>query len=97
MARRNPKLGHAFDLARLGADAWMVIGLRLSKLAAGGPAAAFEAQRMVMEKATAALEAQFAAGMALALGATHHAAGRKALAGYRRRVSANRRRLMRKG
>lgn len=97
MARRDPMLGHAFDLARLGADAWTVVGLRLSKLAAGGPAAAFEAQRMVTEKAMAAVDAQFAAALALASGATHHAAGRTALAGYRRRVNANRRRLTRKG
>ena len=97
MARRyNPSMAHAFDLARLGVEAWMVMGLRTAKIAAGGPAATLEAQRMVVEKSAAALEAQFAAGLALATGATHHAAGRKALAGYRRRVKANRRRLMRK-
>ena len=96
MARtRNPSLSFAFDFARLGAEAWMVVGLRLAKLAAGGPAAALEAQRMVAEKSAAALEAQFAAGMALATGASHHVAGSKALAGYRRRVRANRRRLTR--
>ena len=94
---RNPSIAHAFDLARLGAEAWMVVGLRLAKLAAGGPAAALEAQRMVAEKSAAAIEAQFAAGLALATGASHHVAGRKALVGYRRRVKANRRRLMRKG
>ena len=92
---RNPSLSFAFDFARLGAEAWMVVGLRLARLAAGGPAAALEAQRMVAEKSAAALEAQAAAGMALALGASHHVAGGKALAGYRRRVRANRRRLMR--
>lgn len=96
-SRRNPIIGHAFDLARLGAESWAVIGLRLAKLAAGGPAAAFEAQRMVTEKAIAAVEAQFAAGLAIAAGATHHAAGRKVLAGYRKRVRANRSRLSRKG
>ena len=97
MARtRNPTPSFVFDFARLGAEAWMVVGLRLAKLAAGGPAAALEAQRMVAEKSAAALEAQFAAGMASATGASHHAAASKALAGYRRRVRANRRRLMRK-
>lgn len=96
MARRDPLLGHAFDLARLGAEAWTVVGLRMSKLAAGGPAAAFEAHRMVTEKATAIVEAQVSAALALAGGATHHAASRTVLAGYRRRVNANRRRLTRK-
>jgi hypothetical protein len=97
MARaRDPSLSFAFDLARLGAEAWIVIGLRLAKLAAGGPAAALEAQRMVAEKSAAAVEAQLAAGLALASGAGHAAAGRKALKRYRRRVRANRRRLTRR-
>ena len=95
--KRNPSLAQAFGLARFGAEAWMVMGMRAAKIAAGGPAAMLEAQRMVVEKSAAAMEAQFAAALALATGATHHAAGKKALAGYRRRVSANRRRLMRKG
>jgi hypothetical protein len=95
--KRTPSPSLAFDFARLGAEAWMVVGLRFAKLAAGGPAAALEAHRMVAEKSAAALEAQFAAAMALATGASHAAAGSKALAGYRRRVRANRRRLMRKG
>ena len=43
----------AFDLARLGFEAWMVIGLRTAKLAMGGPAAMLEAQRMVAEKTVA--------------------------------------------
>jgi hypothetical protein len=93
--KRNPSLPHAFELARLGAEAWMVIGLRMAKLSAGGPAAALEAQRMVAEKSAAAMEAQVAVAMALMTGATHHGARKKALAGYRRRVRANRRRLMR--
>jgi hypothetical protein len=97
MARkRNPFPSDAFDLARLGAEAWMVVGLRFARLAAGGPAAALEAQRMVAEKSVAALEAQLAASVALMTGASQGVAGRKALAGYRRRVRANRRRLMRK-
>jgi hypothetical protein len=97
MARRRTQFpALAFDVARLGAEAWMVIGLRYAKLAAGGPAAGLEAYRMVAEKSAAALEAQFAAAMALATGAGHAAAGDKALGRYRRRVRANRRRLMRK-
>jgi hypothetical protein len=94
--KRNPAIAHAFDLARLGAEAWLVIGLRSAKLAAGGPAAMLEAQRMVAEKSAAMLEAQLAAGMAMATGGTREAAGRKALGCYRHRVKANRRRLLRK-
>ena len=94
--RRNPHLSDVFDLARLGAEAWLVIGLRAAKLAAGGPAALIEAQRMTAEKTAAALEAQFAAGLALATGASHGAARRKAVAKYRSRVKANRRRLLRR-
>ena len=97
MARkRSPSPSFAFDAARLGIEAWMVMGLRLAKLAAGGPAASLEAYRMVAEKSAAAAEAQVAAAMALATGASPAAAGGKALARYRRRVRANRRRLMRR-
>jgi hypothetical protein len=93
---RNQPISFFFDFARLGVEAWMVMGLRLAKLAAGGPAGAIEAQRMVPEKAAAAFEAQLAAGVALATGVGHAAAGRKAIGRYQRRVRANRRRLMRK-
>lgn len=91
--KSHSPFGAAWDFAQLGFESWTVIGLRMSKLAAGGPLAMAEAQRMVTEKAVAAVEAQFNAGMALAAGATHQAVGRKAISGYRRRVRANRRRL----
>jgi hypothetical protein len=94
--KRRHKLSDAFDLMRLGADAWMVVALRCATFGAGGPRAALEAQRMIAEKSAAALEAQIAAGFALATGATTRAASRKAMSGYRRRVKANRRRLVRK-
>ena len=87
----------AFELARLSADAWIVIGLRWVRLAGGGPAAALEVQRMIVEKAAAAIEAQIAIELALATGATERAAACRAVAPYRRRVRANRRRLMRQG
>ena len=97
MARRRTQFpALALDVARLGAEAWMVMGLRWAKLAAGGPAAGLEAYRMVAEKSAAALDAQLAAAMALTTGAGHAAAGSKALGRYRRRVRANRRRLMRR-
>lgn len=87
----------SFDLARLSIDAWVVACLRLVKLGRGGPAAALEIRHMVVEKTAAAIEAQFAIGMALATGATKRAAACKAVSPYRRRVRANRRRLMRQG
>jgi hypothetical protein len=90
--RRLP-LTDLWDFTQFGLDAWTVMGLRMAKIAAGGPAAALEAQQMIAEKAAAAAEAQFAMSLALVKGATHRAAGRKAYAGYRRRVRANRRRL----
>jgi len=37
--KHNLPISFAFDLARLGFEAWMVIGLRTAKLAMGGPAA----------------------------------------------------------
>ena len=92
--KRNPWTTYAFDVSRLGLEASMVIGLRLARLAAGGPVAALEAQRMVAEKSAAALEAQVAYATALATGGGEHAHG-KALACYTRRVRANRKRLMR--
>ena len=85
----------AFELARLGFDAWMVAGLRTLRLGAGGQAAVLEAQRMIAEKSAAMLEAQAAAAMALAIGSSSRAAARKLIAPYRRRVRSNRHRLMR--
>jgi hypothetical protein len=93
---RNPWMSYAFAASRMSMEASMVIGLRLAKLAQGGPAGMVEAQKMVAEKAAAAVEAQLAAAMALATGGTQHAAATKALTGYRRRVRANRKRLSRK-
>jgi len=94
--RRSKKLPltDMIDFAQFGFDVWSVMGLRMAKFAIGGPAAAVEAQRMISEKTAAAMEAQFTMGLALAKGSTHQAAGRKAYAGYRRRVRSNRRRLI---
>jgi hypothetical protein len=92
----NRSVGIAFDLARLSFEAWMVMYLRMAALAGGGAPAMLEAQRMLAEKTAATLEAQAAAGIALATGKSQRAAARKAIAPYRRRVKANRRRLMRK-
>jgi len=78
------------------AEAQWVVTLRLMRLAAGGALAASEAQRMITEKVVAGSQAQLAAGMALASGRGLEAASRKAATPYKRKVRANRRRLMRR-
>src|SRR5262245_25847342 len=75
--KHNLPISFAFDLAHLGFEAWMVIGLRTTKLAMGGPAAMLEAQRMVAEKTAAMLEGQAAAGMAVAIGSSKAGRGPK--------------------
>lgn len=82
---------------RAGMDGWMlgmeassVIALRMAKLAAGGEAAAREAQLMIAEKVQAGIELQSAL-----LGTTPLGGTRKAIKHYRRKVGANRRRLTR--
>lgn len=77
------KLG--MDATLLAMESQQVIGLRLAKLSGGGAAAQDEARRMVSEKITAANEA----AMLLATGGSTG----KVVAGYRRRVRANARRL----
>ena len=92
-SRTNPWLGIGFDAWRLGLEASAVIGLRTLKLTQGGAAGEAEAQRMVSEKVKAGLALQslaFTGG----LGATPASASKRTLAHYRRKVSANRRRLM---
>lgn len=80
------------DMWMLGAEASSVIALRTVKLAAGGPAANVEAERMVREKLVAAmaLGQQMMLGQ---LGTSMPGAGSKAVASYRRKVRANRKRL----
>ncbi len=84
---------------RLGMDMWMlgaetssVIALRSLKLAAGGAAAAKEADLMVSEKLAAAMALSQQA-MLGQLGTSMPGAGSKMVAGYRRKVRANQRRL----
>jgi hypothetical protein len=93
--RRNSWITLGLQSARLGVDAWSVVGLRLARLAQGGPVAALECQRMIGEKSLALAEAQWEVAMAIATGKSSGAA-RKALASYHRRVRANHRRLTRK-
>ena len=72
----------------LATEAQRVIGLRLSAIASGGPAAELETRLMVTEKMNAASQA---ANM-LAQGAS----ARSVISLYRSRVQANARRLTRK-
>ena len=81
------------DSWALGMEASTVIGLRTLKLAAGGAAAQREAELMVDEKVRAAAALQFKA-MTGGLGVTPDVATRKVLAHYRRKVRANRHRLV---
>ena len=74
------------SLSMLALESQQVIGLRLMKLAAGGPKAQAEANRMVMEKIAAATHAS---GRLLA-GASHESV----IKGYRQKVRANSRRLL---
>jgi hypothetical protein len=79
------KLG--MDATMLALESQQVIGMRLMMLSAGGSAAQVEAQRMVSEKFMAAGEA------ALLVATGGSTAG--VVAGYRRKVRANARRLSR--
>lgn len=76
------------DATFLGLESQRVVSLRLARLAAGGVAAEAEAQRMVLEKASAFMEA----ATTLAFGGS---AG-KVIRRYRMHVRANERRLMRR-
>ena len=80
------------DMWMLGAEASSVIALRTAKLAAGGSAANTEADRMVREKLSAAMELSQQA-MFGQLGTSMPGIGSKAVASYRRKVRANRKRL----
>jgi hypothetical protein len=84
------------DAMRLGFEAQSVIGLRLAKAAWGGAAAQDEAQLMVCEKAKAAVDAQAVLAASLISGQGHLGPAR-AMALYRRRIQANRRRLLKGG
>lgn len=93
---KNPWLDLAFRSFQLGAEAQTVMALRMMKLAAGGAAATTESQLMITEKIEAATTAQthLAIGMMTGTGAQ---GARRAVAHYRRKVRANRRRLSKIG
>lgn len=93
MSRRNPWLGIGLDAWALAFEASSVIGLRTLKLAAGGAAAEAEAVRMVTEKIEAGMALQTLA-LGGGLGNSPASATARTLTHYRRKVRANRRRLV---
>jgi len=84
----GPWMTLSLDSTMLAVEAQTVIGLRLMMLGGGGPAAEAEAVRMVAEKASALVEA----AATIATGGS----AQKVVAGYRRHVRANARRLRRR-
>jgi hypothetical protein len=87
-----PWLSLAMSGTRLAADAQQVIALRLAKLAAGGPKAKREASLMVSEKVKTLADSQMLIVSAVGRGKVDKA-GQQVLGLYRRRVSANKKRL----
>lgn len=81
----------SWNMMQLGVEAQSVIALRTLKMAAGGTAANEEISLMVSEKVQAAMDAQFEMTKAAMAGRADGPA--KAVALYRRRVRANRKRL----
>jgi hypothetical protein len=84
--------GAGMDAWALSMEASTVIGLRMAKMAMGGPAAGDEAYLMLSEKMQSAVELQSAL-LTGRLGASPLAGTRKVLRHYRRKVKANRKRL----
>jgi hypothetical protein len=91
--RNNPWLRVGLDAWLLTIEASSVIALRMLKATTGGAAAKAEASRMVNEKIEAGLALQ-AKAMTGELGPTAHGAASRVISHYRRKVKANRRRLV---
>ena len=89
----NPWVVLTMRAFQLGWEAQNVIALRMLRLASGDVRGQAELNRMVVEKISAAVEAQIAAGAAMMSGSKDHVVAGKALTIYKKRVRANRRRL----
>jgi len=85
-----------FDIFRLACESSFVIGLRMMTFAAGGTKAVSEAHLMTAEKMQAAAFVMLDSAFAVAGGKSAEVIGRSAIAHYRRKVVANRRRLLRR-
>jgi hypothetical protein len=81
------------DAAEFGLEAQSVIGMRLIKIASGGPTGAAEWAGMMTEKFVAAAAAQNAGAIALASGKSMEAAAELALEPVRRGLRANHHRI----
>ncbi len=91
--RRNDLFDLTLDTWYATIEAQQVIALRMAKLMVGGEAAARESHRMVAEKTSTALKVQGDAAIAVMTGAGA-AIPQRTVAAYRRKVRANRRRLL---
>jgi hypothetical protein len=89
----NPWVVLTMRAFQLSWEAQNVIALRMLRLASGDVRSQAELNRMVLEKITAAVEAQAAACAAMMTGSKDHVIAGKALTIYKNRVRANRRRL----
>jgi|HubBroStandDraft_4_1064222.scaffolds.fasta_scaffold1393156_1 hypothetical protein len=93
MSRNRQWFRRGLNAWSLGMEASSVIALRMMKIASGGKSGGAEAERMISEKIKAGLDLQKMA-MADALGLAGHGAAAKILGYYRRKMRANRRRLI---
>lgn len=91
--QRTSWINLSLDAWRMGLEAQQVIGLRLAKMALGGVAASDEAALMISEKVAIVMATQGDAAVALMSG-TAGGFPSRTLTAYRRKVRANRRRLM---
>jgi hypothetical protein len=82
-----------YDAWQLGVESSTVISLRTMRMMAGGPVADAEAKLMLSEKVGAAIDIGTRA-MTGGLGTSPRPAAAKVISHYRRKVRANRRRLM---
>ena len=82
------------EAAMLAIEAQQVMALRMMRLWMGGAAAEAEVSRMISEKAVAATAAGLGVMAGLAAGHGDAEIARRAVRDYRRRVGANRRRLV---
>ena len=89
----NPWVVLTMRAFQLSWEAQSVIALRMMRLASGDVRGQAELNRMVVEKITAADEAQVAVAAAIMNGHKDHVIAGKALTVYKKRVRANRRRL----
>jgi hypothetical protein len=93
---KNSFVSVYFDLFRLACESSVVVSLRMMTFAGGGAKAASEAQLMTVEKVQAAAFVMLNSSFAAAGGKSAETIGRSAIAHYRRKVVANRKRLLRR-